>query len=143
MISATPCHALTAGVLILGHQSRQALVMDAETGIPVIDTSDAPFQSFEALCSSVGFTLRVLGSRQAAGPGFPGPLRIVGVARQWQLLEALPAAEMDEDLLGAEQAVAGMGGGGAEKGARGDGAERIVESAAAGALKEDAVTQPP
>lgn len=80
-------------ILLAGHQTRRALVIDPETGTPEVQDRDVAFQKFQALCEGRGLALRVLGSRES--PEFPGPLYMLAVSMKENCgreLENLPAA---------------------------------------------------
>jgi hypothetical protein len=76
------------GVMIVGHQTRRALVLDPATGTPMTLDRDVSFERFRALCHAGGLSLRQLGSRES--PGFPGPLLMLAAAREAAALAPLP-----------------------------------------------------
>jgi len=82
----------TQGILLLSHQSRRAIVMDPELGIPRIDDQDRPFMAFVRLMEERGMVVRVLGESPAP-PGFPGPMRVMGIGMSGggEVIEKLPA----------------------------------------------------
>ena len=77
------------GVVIVGHQTRRALVLD-ETGTPEMVNIDVAFGKFKELCTIAGLYMRELGRRES--PGFPGPLIMFALAKEESAMEELPAA---------------------------------------------------
>lgn len=88
-VEATSMLLAPGGVMVVGHQTRRAIVLDAD-GTPVTLDDDVSFGRFKELCAAAGLRLRQLGSRES--PGFPGPLLMLGVAREEAALAPLPAA---------------------------------------------------
>lgn len=82
------------GVLLVGHQSRRALIIDPETNTPEVHDRDVAFEKFQKLCEDAGLCIRILGSRESEG--FPGPFYMFAVARKVEsggVLDLLPIAE--------------------------------------------------
>lgn len=79
-------------ILLLGHQSRRALIIDPVTNTPEVHDRDVAFERFQKLCGDAGLCIKVLGSRESEG--FPGPFYIIGIARNSEasVLDKLPAA---------------------------------------------------
>jgi predicted nicotinamide N-methyase len=77
------------GVVIIGHQTRRALVLD-ETNTPMMINDDVAFKKFRELCLESGFYTKELGNRES--PGFPGPLYMFACAREENYMKDLPLA---------------------------------------------------
>lgn len=86
------------GVVIIGHQTRRALVLD-ETKTPKMINDDVAFAEFRKLCLQAGFYIKELGKRES--PGFPGPLYMFACAREEKDMENLPLAFMVKEEEGA------------------------------------------
>ena len=85
------------GVVIIGHQTRRALVLD-ETKTPMMINDDVAFAKFRKLSLEAGFFIKELGNRES--PGFPGPLYMFACAREEQDMENLPLAFRNEETEG-------------------------------------------
>jgi len=80
-------------VVIIGHQTRRALVLD-ETKTPMMINDDVAFKKFRKLSIEAGFCLKELGKRES--PGFPGPLYMFACAREEKHMEYLPLAYVEK-----------------------------------------------
>jgi methyltransferase-like protein 23 len=76
------------GIAVIAHQTRRALVLSPD-GTPEMREEDVSFLLFRKLCDDAGLCLRVLGSRES--PGFPGPMMLLAVAMEADVIAALPA----------------------------------------------------
>lgn len=77
------------GRVIIGHQTRRALVLD-ETKTPVMVDDDVAFREFQKLCQAKGLVLRELGQRES--PFFPGPMLLIALGRREEDVQDLPPA---------------------------------------------------
>jgi predicted nicotinamide N-methyase len=84
-------------VVIIGHQTRRALVLD-ETKTPTMINDDVAFKKFKKLSLQAGFYLKELGKRES--PGFPGPLYMFACAREEKYIENLPLAYLKKKESG-------------------------------------------
>lgn len=73
------------GMAILTHQCRQSLVLDPDSGVPVVIDVDVSFEKFKDVISSYGFHMKILSRHDSEG--FPGPMNCFAMARQEYLLE--------------------------------------------------------
>lgn len=76
-------------VVIVGHQTRRALVLD-ETKTPMMINDDVAFEKFKKLSVEAGFHFKELGKKES--PGFPGSLYMFACAREERYMENLPLA---------------------------------------------------
>jgi len=76
------------GIVIITHQCRQSLVLDEDSGIPVVVDRDISFHKFQSLIQRQNLFLRVLG--QCDSEGFPGPMNVLALAKQSENLDILP-----------------------------------------------------
>ncbi len=75
------------GLAILTHQCRQSLVLDNESGVPIVIDIDVSFEKFKDLISDYGFEMKLLD--QCDSEGFPGPMNCFALARHADVLEPL------------------------------------------------------
>lgn len=75
------------GLAILTHQCRQSLVLDQDSGVPVVIDVDVSFEKFKDVIGDYGFQMKLLS--QWDSEGFPGPMNCFALARQPEILESL------------------------------------------------------
>lgn len=80
-----------AGVALVGHQVRRAIVLDPATRLPRLEDEDEPLERFKTACSAAGLQLRLLGSRQTCSARDSDPMVLLAVGGPQARLGELPA----------------------------------------------------
>lgn len=80
-----------AGIALIGHQIRRAIVLDRATGLPKLEDGDEPLEAFKAACTAAGLQLRELGSRSTCSAVDTAPMVLLAVGGGAASLDGLPA----------------------------------------------------
>ena len=75
------------GIVIVTHQCRQSLVLDEDSGIPVVVDTDISFENFQTLIHKHNLFLRIIG--QCDSEGFPGPMNVLALAKKSETINTL------------------------------------------------------
>ncbi len=80
----------SAGIALIGHQVRRAIVLDPATRLPRLEDSDEPLEKFKAACTQTGLQLRVLSSRETCSNRDSDPMVLLAVGGPQARLADLP-----------------------------------------------------
>ena len=86
----SPPHTHTAGVALIGHQVRRAVVLDRATRLPRLEDADEPLEAFKASCGAAGLEVRVLSSRETCSNVDSDPMVLLAVGQDAERLNDLP-----------------------------------------------------
>lgn len=81
-----------AGVALVGHQVRRAVVLDPATRLPRLEESDGPLDAFMRDVAGEGLQLRVLSRRATCSNVDSDPMVLLAVGGQAAVLAGLPGA---------------------------------------------------
>ena len=79
-----------AGVFLMGHQIRRAVVLDPATRLPRLEDRDEPLDCWRAAAEAAGLCVRVLSSGATCSAVDSDPMLLLAAGWSQQAVDALP-----------------------------------------------------